>query len=357
METSKKVTVLTTVYNGLPYLESAIDSTLKQTYSDFEYMIIDDASPDDSVAKFIESYKDPRINFIKNDKNLGVSATINKALSMIDTTYVVRLDQDDISLPKRVEEQIAFLEDNQDISIVCSWEHTIDSEGKRIRDWTRKLDNYGEFLAPVTLGICPIWHPSIAFRTKDMIDIGGFRKEYVRAEDFEVTARLAVKRFGAAVIPKFHLLQRQHFQSQSKEFELEQQSMSRRIQQEVIENFLNKSEAITLTSFLSLGRDRDQTLDKDLILKNRKILELLFETVHKRQKLNAIEYRSFKKLIYNRIGLGVFLVNFYKFLPKPFFMPIFYLLSPLYLKPIYEFSSGLYNSLKNLRSKLRITRK
>lgn len=357
MEDSRKVTVLTTVYNGLPYLESAIDSTLAQTYSDFEYMIIDDASPDDSVAKFIESYEDPRINFIKNDKNLGVSATINKALSMINTTYVVRLDQDDISLPNRVEEQIAYLENNQDVSIVCSWEHTIDSEGNRIRDWTRKLDNYGEFLAPITLGICPIWHPSIAFRTKDMIDAGGFRKEYVRAEDFEVTARLAVRRYGAAVIPKFHLLQRQHLQSQSKEYEYEQQDMSSRIQQEAIENFIKKSEAVVLTSFLRIGNDRDQKLNKDLILRNHRILQSFFQSVQKKQKLNSLEYRSFKKMIYSRIGLGVFLVDFYKFLPKRLFMCIFYTLSPLYLKIVYEFSSGLYNSMQNIKSKLRITRK
>ena len=77
-----KVTVLTCVYNGLPYLKEAIESTLSQTYTDFEYLIIDDASTNPEVVKFIKKYKDPRIRFVKNNQNLGVAKTINKALSI-----------------------------------------------------------------------------------------------------------------------------------------------------------------------------------------------------------------------------------------------------------------------------------
>ena len=132
-----KVTVLTCVYNGLPYLKEAIDSTLNQSYQDFEYLIIDDASPDENVIKLIESYNDSRIRLVRNKKNLGVSNTINKALSLITTKYVVRIDQDDINLPNRIEQQIDYLEKNPTIDIVCSWEKTIDSNGKKIRNWKR----------------------------------------------------------------------------------------------------------------------------------------------------------------------------------------------------------------------------
>ena len=111
IKTLTKVTVFTTVYNGLPFLKDAIESTLNQTYIDYEYLIIDDCSDDESVS-VIESYDDSRIRLVKNDKNLGTAGTINKGLSIIDSKYIVRSDQDDVSLPNRIEEQIRYLENN-----------------------------------------------------------------------------------------------------------------------------------------------------------------------------------------------------------------------------------------------------
>ncbi len=354
MNPNKKVTVLTTTYNGMPYLEEAIRSTLNQSYDEFNYLIVDDASPDKNVVDCVKSFDDERIQLVVNEKNLGVSRTINKALSMIDSEYVVRMDHDDINLPDRIKDQINFLECNPEISIVCSWEHTIDSNGIRGRDWTRRLDNYGEFLGPIFLGICPIWHPSISFRTKDMVDAGGFRREYVRAEDFEVTARLAVKRYGSAVIPKFHLLQRQHFESQSKEFEAEQQAMSKKIQKEAIQNFLTEEQASDLTSFLSIGKELEEEIDKDLILKNKKILDSLLISSRKKQNMNENEFNSFKKIIFKRVGLGVLFSNYYRLLPNPVFKLLFFILSPLYFKPVYQFLSWVYNSIQYLVSRIRI---
>ena len=248
----QQVTILTLVYNGLPHLKESIDSSLDQTFEDFTLLIIDDASPDSEVSKLIESYNDPRIEYVRNESNLGVSDSFNKALTLIKTPFVVRTDQDDISTPNRVKEQVEFLQNNEEISIICSWEHTIDSQGNFGRDWKRKCRNYGEFLGPVLLCICPIWHPSLAFRTEDLRKAGGFRKEYTRAEDFEVTARMAYKRYGAAIIPKFHLLQRQHDSSQSKEFELEQSQIANQVQEEAILEFVKFSDTRTLAAFLRI---------------------------------------------------------------------------------------------------------
>jgi len=345
-----KVTVLTTVYNGLPHLKSAIDSTLSQSYTNFEYMIIDDASPDESVAKFIESYEDPRINFIKNDQNLGVSETINKALSLITTPYVVRLDQDDISLPNRIEDQINYLESNPNLSIVCSWEQTIDSEGKKIRNWKKSINNYGEFLGPVLLGLCPIWHPSIAFRTQALSDIGGFNGKYIRAEDFEVTARLATKRHGAAILQNYHLLKREHEQSQSIEFLQDQTDMSAIIQKEAIAKFLDDNESDQLARFLRLELD-NASLDKKKkqVIYNYNLLINMIENINEKQKLDYQEKATLKKVIFSRLGLGVYLLPFYKILPTFVFFCIFYFLSPLYLNVIHKLLSRIYNRFKELR--------
>jgi len=338
-----KVTVLTTVYNGLPYLKESIESTLNQTYSNFDFLIIDDASPDPEVIKCIRSYKDSRINLVINEENLGVSKTINKALKLIRTPYVVRSDQDDINLPDRVEEQVKFLEENPKTSIICSWEHTIDGEGKYGKDWKRSLKDYGQFLGPVLLGICPIWHPSIAFKTQAMIDCGGFKTEYVRAEDFEVTARLASKRYEAAVVPKFLLLQRQHEASQSKEFEKEQADMSNRIQKEVIEEFIKQEYSDDLSRFLRLEKPEKKKFNKEYIIFISNIMDKFFKNIALKQNLSNKELKSLKSVIYRRIGFGLFISNLLKFIPSLMFMAIFYLFSPLFINNLRQKLSRIYN--------------
>jgi glycosyltransferase involved in cell wall biosynthesis len=344
------VTVLTTVYNGLPYLKEAIESTLSQSFSTFEYMIIDDKSPDKSVVKFINTYNDPRISLIKNEKNLGVSDTYNKALSLIKSDYVVRIDQDDVNLPDRIREQIEYLELHPKISIVCSWEQTIDSNGKKIRDWKRTLNNYGDFLGYILIGLCPIWHPSIAFRTKDMIDAGGFKKEYTRAEDFEVTTRLALKRYGAAVVPKFHLLQRQHEASQSKEFSDKQAEVARKIHDEALVFFSSHADIKKLAAFLRLETDASDTKFDQAYLKRLSLaLDDLFYHVKEKQKMSDEELKSLKTIIYKRAGYGIRYSSVLCSMPAFLFYPIFYILSPLHLRKFRSLLSSLYHNILGLR--------
>ena len=346
----KKVTVLTLVYNGLPYLKEAIESTLEQTFKDFDYLIIDDASPDQNIQEFVDTYNDPRINFLRNENNLGVSETFNKALELISTEYVVRLDQDDINLPNRIEEQINYLEVNKDISIVCSWEHTIDSSGKIVRDWKKSIKNYGEFLGPVLLGLCPIWHPSIAFRKDDMIKVGGFKREYTRAEDFEVTSRLARNRLSAAIVPKFHLLQRHHEASQSSEFINEQARITHVIQSEAISDFMSPKNAEDLAFFLRFEiKPEINEKHKSYILRMKKYLNQLLSKITEVHELNNSESFSLKKVIYRRLGLGVLLVDYFRFLPQFLFIPLFFILSPLFSKNLHNKLSYFYNFIHELK--------
>jgi glycosyltransferase involved in cell wall biosynthesis len=160
-----KISVLTTVFNGGKYLAEAIESVLNQTWVNFEFIIIDDASTDNSV-EIIKSYNDSRIRFFKNEKNIGQTASLNKGLKLAKSDYIARLDQDDVCLPVRLEEQYKYLENNQEVTIISSWEHTIDSSGVRVRSWESSLDNYGVFLGYLLLGLCPVWHPSVMFRKK-----------------------------------------------------------------------------------------------------------------------------------------------------------------------------------------------
>ena len=102
------ISVLMPLYNGEKHLAEAIESVLKQTYTDFELLIIDDCSTDVSV-KIINSYDDRRIRLVQNKKNLGQSASMNKGLRFAKGIYIARMDQDDISHVYRLEKQIYFI--------------------------------------------------------------------------------------------------------------------------------------------------------------------------------------------------------------------------------------------------------
>ena len=107
MNINKTISVLMTVYNGMPYLIEAVESTLNQTYKNFEFLIIDDASTDESFD-YLNQINDKRIKLIKNDQNIGQVKSLNKVLNLCNGDLVARLDQDDVNLPQRLEEQIAF---------------------------------------------------------------------------------------------------------------------------------------------------------------------------------------------------------------------------------------------------------
>ncbi len=108
------------VYNAERHLREAMDSILSQAFTDFELLILDDGSSDSSAA-IIDSYTDPRLRFIQNPHNLGLTATLNKGLEMAGGDYIARMDADDISLPERLAKQVAFLDAHPRVGIVGVW--------------------------------------------------------------------------------------------------------------------------------------------------------------------------------------------------------------------------------------------
>ena len=114
------LTVLMTVYNGEQYLKDAVASILNQTYRNFHFLILDNASTDNS-REIISEFKDSRIELVELIENIGHTAALNRGLKLIDTPLVARMDADDISFKNRLELQINFLEENKDIDILGSW--------------------------------------------------------------------------------------------------------------------------------------------------------------------------------------------------------------------------------------------
>ncbi len=127
------VTVLMSVYNGEKYLSEAIESILSQTFTNFEFLIINDCSTDAS-RNIILSYTDHRILLIDNFVNIGLTKSLNIGINLAKGRFIARMDADDLSLPHRLEKQISFLKNNPEISLVGSSAIVINEEGLTIQN-------------------------------------------------------------------------------------------------------------------------------------------------------------------------------------------------------------------------------
>lgn len=123
-----KVTVFMPVYNAGKYLGEAIRSILNQTYKDFELLIIDNCSTDNSVP-IVESYNDTRIRLVVNNENIGLAGSRNKALEICDSEYIAFLDADDIAMPDRLMKQVQYMDGHKNIAAVGSYAAIIDGYG------------------------------------------------------------------------------------------------------------------------------------------------------------------------------------------------------------------------------------
>ncbi|WP_025730533.1 glycosyltransferase family 2 protein [Atopobacter phocae] len=113
---NKKVTVLLPMYNSEKYIARCIESLVNQTYKDFDVLIINDGSTDQS-KEIVESFKDQRIHLLENDKNRGIIYTLNRGLSLINGEYIIRMDSDDVCLPDRFQRQVDFMDSHRNIAV------------------------------------------------------------------------------------------------------------------------------------------------------------------------------------------------------------------------------------------------
>ncbi|MCJ8165335.1 glycosyltransferase [Pontibacter sp. E15-1] len=179
-----KLTVLMPVFNAERFLAEAIDSILAQTLSDFEFLIIDDGSTDGTAA-MVASYTDPRIRFYQNEKNMGISPTLNRGIELASTPYIARMDADDISYPERLEKQYAYLQAHSECAMVSSLVRVVTEDGLFVRQ-----DKFrSEFFYYNLIFICWIYHPTVLYRKQAVLEIGMYTAAY--AEDYELFWQLS----------------------------------------------------------------------------------------------------------------------------------------------------------------------
>lgn len=186
MTTAKpRISVIMSVYNGERYLREAIDSILNQTFKDFEFIIVDDGSTDNSLS-IIQSYRDKRLKLIKNEKNIGLTKSLNNALKTAGGEFIARQDADDISLPDRLEEQIRFLVQHPDVALLGTGVFAINEEGKLLRRETplsnpvKKLWQHNQFV-----------HGSVTLKKKVIDELGPYHELFRYSQDYELWLRIA----------------------------------------------------------------------------------------------------------------------------------------------------------------------
>ena len=179
------------VYNGEKTVGKAIESMLNQTYSDFEFIIIDDCSKDKTVTILLDyQKKDSRIIILKNKENLGISASLNKGIIESKGEWIVRMDDDDESLPDRLEKQINFIQNNSNVDIFGGKAIFQDSSGNEIKNY---LSNWPPIdkreIEKTFYKASPLIHPTVCMRKQSIITLGLYNKNYSGAEDHELWAR------------------------------------------------------------------------------------------------------------------------------------------------------------------------
>ena len=187
--------VVMPVHNALPHLDEAIESILGQTFREFEFVVLDDASTDGSSERLrYWAAVDSRIRLLRVDENLGPVASSNRVAEEARAPFVARMDADDISYPERLAEQLAVLRRHDDVGVVGSLCDTIDGKGRKLRGpefW--RLSRRSAFV--------PFAHGSMMYRREIFEKAGGYRNECVYWEDQDLVVRMAAIA-RVAVIPR-----------------------------------------------------------------------------------------------------------------------------------------------------------
>jgi glycosyltransferase involved in cell wall biosynthesis len=185
-----KLTLLMPVWNAAPYVREALASVLAQDMQEYELLIIDDGSTDETPA-IIASFDDARIRVIRQE-NAGVAAALNTGLAMAKGTCIARFDADDICLPGRLSAQFSFLEQHPDYILVGSDADYMDEEGNFLFHYNCPAHTDEEIKALPPL-VCPFIHSAVMYRKDVVLEAGGYSLQAHNFEDHLLWRQLVPK--------------------------------------------------------------------------------------------------------------------------------------------------------------------
>jgi glycosyltransferase involved in cell wall biosynthesis len=190
MTTSPQITVLMPAYNAGKYIAEAIASVLGQTFGDFELLIVNDGSTDDTVS-IIKSFDDQRIRIV-SQSNQGVAAALNTGLRHAHADYIARFDADDICLPHRLQKQYDFLKANPDYILVGSDVDYIIENNDFLFHFKCLAHSHEEILDKLYF-YCPFVHPAVMYKKEVVLSVGGYPDAAHNFEDYMLWVAIAGK--------------------------------------------------------------------------------------------------------------------------------------------------------------------
>ena len=270
MERLPTISVIMTVYNAEHYLYESINSVLNQTFFDFEFIIIDDGSIDNSINA-IKKFKDSRIQLIQ-EKHQNYIDLLNKLIKYARGKYIVKMDDDDIMIENRLEKQYTYMENNLDIDVCGSWAETFGKNSYLIQTPISNLE-----IQSLLLLKSPIVHPTVIFR-KSSIDsycskfsTVFYNPNYKYADDYKLWIDLAMNNWKFANIPEVLLKYRLSDKQITSKYKNECTNLSSAIQKEYMAHIFykmlssNSAFKTISSSILKLNKNGDLTF-KDLQL-------------------------------------------------------------------------------------------
>ncbi|PCR90470.1 glycosyltransferase family 2 protein [Natrinema ejinorense] len=191
------VSVVVGAYNEEETIADTIQSILGQTFSDFEILVVDDGSTDDT-QRIVRSFDDQRVNLIVNETNIGLPRSLNRGISQAKGTYIARIDADERSLPTRLERQVNVLEVREDVQVVGCWYQVIGRDGERIVDIEIPAERPFDIddLLKEGPGIA---HGSVMMRKEAVDTVGKYREQFTLAQDYDLWFRMA-EEFGPGFV-------------------------------------------------------------------------------------------------------------------------------------------------------------
>jgi len=206
MADAPRVSVVMSVYNGARYLQQSVNSILHQSFRDFEFIIINDKSTD-NTSDILHAYDDQRIRIIDNEENIGLTASLNKGLQECRGAYIARMDADDYSLPQRLQSQVAFLDAHPKVGLCSGWR--IEDNGKKQRPFMPPCDDE-QIRVELLLEGNVLGHPAVMLRKNVLEEHSlSYDEHFSSSQDYDLWVRMSAFT-RLAILPEFLIIYRIH---------------------------------------------------------------------------------------------------------------------------------------------------